>query len=31
MFDEIVDAKPVGPFGSGWNEVRPETQDAQNN
>ena len=31
MFDEIVDAKPVGPFGSSWNEVRPETLDADNN
>ena len=31
MFDEIVDAKPVGPFGSSWNKVRAETQDADNN
>ena len=31
MFDKIVDAKPVGLFGSGWNEVRPKTHDADNN
>ena len=31
MFDEIVDAKPVGPFGVGWNGIMPYSQEQNDN
>ena len=31
MFDEIVDAKPVGPFGIGWNGTMPDSQEQNDN
>ena len=31
MFNEIVDAKPVGPFGVGWNGIVPDSQEQNDN
>ena len=31
MFNEIVDAKPVGPFGVGWNGIVPDGQEQNDN
>ena len=31
MFDEIVDAKPVDPFGVGWNSIMPDSQEQNGN
>ena len=31
MFNEIVDAKPVGPFGIGWNGSMPDSQEQNEN
>ena len=31
MFDEIEDAKPVGPYGVGWNGIMPDGQEQNEN
>ena len=31
MFNKILDAKPAGPFGVGWNGIMPDSQDQNDN
>ena len=31
IFDEIVQARPIGPHGSGWKDVMPDNEDVDDN